>query len=229
MTATQTILLTGFEPFGGEAINPSWEAIKQLDGRFLHDVQSTLATTGTHYQLACRRLPCVFELALQDLRQHLRHFQPILVLAIGQAGGRSELSIEKVAINHDDARIPDNIGQQPIDQPINPQGPKAYFSNLPLKAIVQAWQMAAIPGSISYTAGTYVCNHVFYGLMDFLAQHQLSCRAGFLHIPYLPAQVCDKRQQPSMSLDLIQQGILSALCSSVLHQHDIALEGGSTH
>ncbi len=235
--ATETILLTGFEAFGGEAINPSWEAIKELDGRYLHELIAAdhgktwpaLATLQRQYRVICRRLPCVFDLALTDLRQHIQYGKPSLVLAIGQAGGRSALSIEKVAINLNDARIADNHGQQPIDQPINATGPNAYFSNLPVKAIVADWQAAGIPGTISYSAGTYVCNHLFYGLMDYLQQAQLNYRAGFLHIPFLPEQVCDKRDQPSMSLSLIQRGILSALCSSLAHASDLAIQGGTTH
>lgn len=233
---TVAILLTGFDAFGGETLNPSWEAIKAYDGHMLDELiapefPARLAQlpSDTRYQLHCRRLPCVFGLAAAQLRQHIHASQPELVLAIGQAGGRSTLSIEKVAINLDDARIADNQGQQPIDQSIQAKGPAAYFSNLPVKAIVADWHAAALPGMISYSAGTYVCNHVFYSLMHELSQAQSRCRAGFLHIPFLPEQVCDKPQQASMSLALIQRGILSAILSSLIHNTDLSVHGGATH
>uniref|UniRef100_UPI00227FD237 pyroglutamyl-peptidase I n=2 Tax=Enterobacterales TaxID=91347 RepID=UPI00227FD237 len=145
----QKVLITGFEPFGGERLNPSWEVVKQLNDMEL---------VGT--RIVARQLPCVFGAALEALNAAIDEVQPLMVLAVGQAGGRTDITIERVAINVDDARIPDNQGQQPVDEPIVAGGPAAYFSTLPIKAMVSSMREAGIPASVSQTAGTYVCNHV---------------------------------------------------------------------
>ncbi len=170
------VLITGFEPFGGETVNPSWEVVKQLDGMIIRG-----------QQVVAKQLPCVFGEALTVLKAALETYQPRLTIAVGQAGGRVDITVERVAINVDDARIPDNKGQQPIDEPIVANGPAACFSTLPIKAIVSALRQQGIPASVSQTAGTFVCNHVMYGLLHQL-QGKRGQKGGFIHIPYLPEQ-----------------------------------------
>jgi len=214
-----TLLLTGFEPFDGETLNPSWEAVRQLDGELLDGCR-----------IVAVQLPCVFGKALQALCQALARHQPSLVLAVGQAGGRAELSLERVAINLDDARIPDNAGAQPIDVPVIAGAPAAYFSTLPLKAMVAALRENAIPAGVSHSAGTYVCNHVFFGLMHAASQLPGLRRAGFLHIPYLPQQAAAHASgTPSMALPQIVSGMRIALRTALQTVHDVRLSGGTTH
>lgn len=210
------ILLTGFEPFGGEKINPSLEIAKILDGK-----------ETAKYKIFSRKLPCVFREAIQQLKVAIQEIQPDLVLCIGQAGGRSDLSIERIAINVDDARIPDNRGNQPIDEPIVQGGPVAYWSSLPIKAIVKHLRDAGLPASISQTAGTYVCNHVFYGLMHEI-QHS-NIRGGFIHIPFLPEQTKERPQTASLTLDQMVHGITIAIEVSATFEKDLLIEGGQTH
>ncbi|QXB54737.1 pyroglutamyl-peptidase I [Aeromonas sp. FDAARGOS 1415] len=215
----KTILLTGFEPFGGEPLNPSWEAVRQLDGQ----------RRGDH-QIRAVRLSCAFGQALTELKAALAQHQPVLVLAVGQAGGRSELSLERIAINLDDARIPDNAGAQPIDSPIVAEGPAAYFTTLPIKAMVAALREAGLPAAVSHSAGTYVCNHLFYGLMHEIERDRPGCRGGFLHIPYLPGQaVRHPAGTPSMSLSQIVHGLEVALDAALHHERDLPITGGATH
>ncbi len=159
----------------------------------------------------------------------LAQHQPHTVLCVGQADGCTELCIERVAINLDDAGIPDNAGAQPIDQSIVPDGPTAYFSTLPIKAIVQALHTSGIPAVVSNSAGTYVCNHVFYGLLHAASSNPLLRRAGFIHIPYLPQQALQHAQAPSMGLALVQQALLIALETSMAAEHDLAVSGGSLY
>jgi pyroglutamyl-peptidase len=209
-----TILLTGFEPFGGASINSSWELARALDGQVIGGAT-----------VAARLLPCVFGASLTELRRTLEQTRPLLVLALGQAGGRSELSLERVAINLDDARIPDNAGAQPIDEPVLAGAPAAYFSTLPIKAMVAGLRSAGIPAAVSHTAGTFVCNHLFYGL-----QHQLhgsGVRSGFMHIPLLPEQAAAVPGQPSMALPLMQVGVRLALELALQHTVDLRQTGGS--
>ena len=207
------ILLTGFEPFGGEDINPAWEVARSLDGEHLGGAL-----------VVARQLPCVFGRALSALHEALHEVRPDLVLALGQAGGRCDFSIERVAINVDDARIADNQGSQPIDQPVVPGGPAAYFSTLPIKAMVAGLRAAGLPASVSQTAGTFVCNHVFYGL-----QHQLAgstVRSGFMHIPYLPEQAAHHPGQPSLPLSLLIDGTRLALLLAWQNEVDLREAGG---
>ncbi len=198
------ILLTGFEPFGGDSVNPSWlvaQALhgQRIDGATVHALQ----------------LPCVFGHALVVLQDALRHQRPQLVLALGLAAGRAELSVERVAINVDDARIADNAGAQPIDQPVVARAPAAYFSNLPIKAMVHEMEAAGVPAAISQTAGTFVCNHVFYGLMHLLRRRR-GVRGGFMHVPLLPAQASTARM-PGLDLAAQVRGVTVALATA-LHQ-----------
>lgn len=208
------ILLTGFEPFGGEAINPAWEIARALDGE----------TVGPA-RIVARQLPCVFGQSLRVLDDALAELRPGLVLALGQAGGRSDLSLERVAINVDDARIADNAGAQPIDVPVISAGPAAYFSTLPIKAIVSGLRAAGLPASVSQSAGTFVCNHLFYGL-----QHRLAgsgVRSGFLHIPYLPEQAARSSGQPSMALASMIEGVRLSLALALQTEGDLRETGGA--
>ncbi len=192
------ILLTGFEPFGGDQINPSWEIAKALNGQKIAGVN-----------IIARMLPCVFGEALKVLQQSIDEVNPDLVLALGQAGGRSDFSIERIAINIDDARIADNAGTQPIDQTVVVGAPAAYFSTLPIKTMVAGLRAAGHPASVSQTAGTFVCNHVFFGLQH--ALHGSGVRSGFMHLPLLPAQAARLAGRPSMALDEMLAGVSLAL------------------
>jgi len=193
------ILLAGFEPFGGESVNPSWELAQAL-------AREEIAG----HRIFAVQLPCVFGVAIAVLRDAIARHDPALVLAIGQAGDRSQLSFERVAINIDDARIPDNAGAQPVDAPIIAGGAPAYFSRLPIKAMLATLQQADIPAEISHSAGTYVCNHVFYGLMHAIADRP-DIRGGFLHIPYLPEQAARHPGAPSLPLAVAIEGVRLAL------------------
>lgn len=210
----RTILLTGFEPFGGETTNPSWDAVRQLDG-WQPDDETVVRS---------RQLPCVFNQSLSVLNAELTALEPVLVLAIGQAGGRTCFSLEKVAINYNDARITDNQGQQPLATATANDGPAAYFSTLPLKHLVQQLRHHQIPAEISFSAGTFVCNHVFYGLMHALVATP-KVRAGFIHIPYSPEQAV-RHQSASMSIELVVEALKICIHVSLLQQPDILLATG---
>ena len=209
------ILVTGFEPFGGEQVNAAWQVAQALDGQRI---------AGCTVQALC--LPCVFGQSLQVLQGALQAVNPAVVLALGQAAGRCDLSVERVAINVDDARIPDNAGAQPVDQPVIAGAPDAYFSRLPIKAIVAALREAGLPASVSQSAGTFVCNHVFFGLMHALRRRR-SVRAGFVHLPVLPEQVAAHPGQPSLPLATMVQGLRVAMHTAVTCADDLPLAGGS--
>jgi pyroglutamyl-peptidase len=211
------ILVTGFEPFDGEPVNPALEAVRRLP-----------AQLGEH-TIERRPLPAVFHRALAVLGDAVRTVRPDILIAVGQAGGRSEMSIERVAINVDDARIPDNDGASPIDRPVVPGGPAAYFTNLPLKAITRALLEAGIPAKVSNTAGTFVCNHVFYGAMHLVATEFPAMRAGFIHIPFLPEQIARHPGQPSMAVETVVAGLVKALEVAAGRTDDIAVADGATH
>ncbi|MGG4583735.1 pyroglutamyl-peptidase I [Serratia nematodiphila] len=213
----QKVLITGFEPFGGERLNPSWEVVKQLNDMEL---------VGT--RIVARQLPCVFGAALEALNAAIEEVQPVMVLAVGQAGGRTDITIERVAINVDDARIPDNQGQQPVDEPIVAGGPAAYFSTLPIKAMVSSMREAGIPASVSQTAGTYVCNHVMYGLLHRLSG-QREVKGGFIHIPYLPEQAAAHPGAPSMAASTVLFALELAVSIALQVEHDLKVAGGATH
>ena len=209
------LMLTGFEPFGGEPINPSWQVAQALHGVCIKGVT-----------VQALQLPCVFSSASAALDAALFRTRPVLVLALGQAGGRDGFTVERVAVNVDDARIPDNAGQQPIDTPVVAGGPAAYFSTLPIKAMVAALQQAGWPAAVSQTAGTYVCNHVFYGLMHSLRRRR-SVRAGFMHLPWLPEQAAARAGQPSLSLEAQTSGVRLALQAALTHRGDLRISGGA--
>jgi pyroglutamyl-peptidase len=208
------LLLTGFDPFHGSALNPSWLAARALHGQRI-----------AGHSVVAAQLPTVFKSAQEHLDGLLKAHRPALVLCLGQAGGRSALSVERVAINLVDARIRDNQGAQPVDEPVVPGGPAAYFATLPAKALHRAVQQAGLPCEVSQTAGTFVCNAVFYGLM-----HQLATgaapggRGGFVHVPWLPEQGA-----PGMQLRDMVRGIHAMLWAAVLHPQDIALGAGALH
>jgi len=213
----KTVLLTGFEPFNKEPINPAWEAVRLLDGWQEGD-----------YRVTARQLPCVFGEANLAMRAALAELQPALVIAVGQAGGRVDLTVERIAINIDDAPIEDNRQQQLVDQAIVQGGPAAYFATLPIKAIVAALRNAGLPASVSQTAGTFVCNHVFYGLMHALAGRP-EIKAGFIHIPYLPEQAARHPGSASMSLAQMADGLRIAIRTAMTTAQDATLAGGQTH
>jgi pyroglutamyl-peptidase len=172
-------------------------------------------------------LPTEFGAALDALEDALTTTAPDIVLGLGLAGGRAALSLERVAINIDDARIPDNSGQQPIDRPVVRGGPAAYFTTLPIKAAIAALRAAGLPAAVSNTAGTFVCNHVFYGLMHLAATRRLALRGGFLHLPYLPGQAARRDNAPSMSLDDIVRGVAIVLEVAATRRDDIAAAEGA--
>jgi len=210
------ILLTGFEPFDGETVNPSWQVASALHGETIE---------GARVHALC--LPCAFGDALAVLGDALQRRRPQIVLALGQATGRADITPERVAINVDDARIPCNAGRQPIDRAIVPGAPAAYFGTLPIKAIVAALRAAGLPASVSQTAGTYVCNHVFYGLMHALRRRR-GVRAGFVHLPLLPEQAARAAGAPP-SLPLADQirGVRLALATTVTTAADLHASGGA--
>ena len=209
----KTVLLVGFEPFGGDGLNPSEEIADTLDGQTIHG-----------RLVAGRVLPCEFGEARVGLAKLVRAIHPELVIAIGQAGGRAEITPERVAINVDDARIPDNAGRQPIDRPVVRGGPAAYWSTLPIKAIVAALKEEGIPAAVSQTAGTFVCNHVFYGLMHEL-RWQKKIRGGFIHVPWTTAQAA-KRKGPGLPLEQMVRGIELAIETAVSVRRDLREMGG---
>lgn len=216
MTLPQ-ILLTAFEPFGGDLVNPSLLIARQLHGQ-------TIAGA----RVVAVELPCVFHRALTALEEALERTRPTLAVAValGLAAGREGLSIERVAINVDDARIPDNAGAQPVDQPIAPGGPAAWFSTLPIKAIAAALNQAGVPASVSQSAGTFVCNHVFYGLQQRLAG--TGVRSGFIHVPLLPEQSERYPGKPVLALDAQVRGVRLALEVALTHRgQDLRVVGGA--
>lgn len=213
------VLITGFEPFDGERINPSWQVVSQLNGMRIGD---TL--------VVARQLPCEFGRSLDKLYQMINELEPAFVICVGQAGGRAEMSLERIAINIDDARIADNQGYQPIDVPVVEGGPAAYFSTLPIKALVQGLREQGIPAAVSQTAGTFVCNHVMYGLLHYLKTHdENSVRGGFIHIPYLPEQAVNHQGAPSMSVSTLVKGVELVIALSLTVEKDLTISAGATH
>ena len=209
------VLITGFEPFGGETANPSQEIARNLHGAIIggHEVVGAL-------------LPCVFGGAITELRRQIKRVDPDLVICVGQAGGRAAITPEKVAINLDDARIADNSGTQPLDRPVVQGGPAAYFSTLPVKAIVAALCADGVPAEVSHTAGTFVCNHVFYGLMHLLRTRR-GVRGGFIHVPFLPEQA--RAGQPSLPLETMVTAVTLAVETALRTRRDLRARGGATH
>ena len=212
------VLVTGFDPFGGEKLNPALEAIKSLPS----EIQGA--------EVRWLEVPTVFYKSAKILEEEIRIYQPDIVLCIGQAGGRKGLTPERVAINQDDACIQDNEGNQPIDRPIQLDGPPAYFSSLPIKAMVQAIKEEGLPASVSNTAGTFVCNHLMYQVLYLVEKEFPTIKAGFMHIPYMMEQVIDKPNTPAMDLVDIVRGIEAAIRATIEYgDQDLKLVGGETH
>ncbi|MDN4588373.1 pyroglutamyl-peptidase I [Xenophilus aerolatus] len=219
--ASERILLTGFEPFDRDTVNPSWEVARALDG---------WACEGATVQAL--QMPCVFGDALAALDAALAAGPaPVLAVGLGLAGGRTEVTPERVAINVDDARIPDNAGRQPVDAAVEARGPAAYFSTLPIKAIVHALRQAGLPASVSNTAGTFVCNHAFYGLMHRLATRPALARTrgGFVHLPALPEQAARVPGMPSLALATQVEALRVLLRTALTTTTDLHAQGGSLH
>lgn len=191
------LLFTGFEPFGGEAVNASYEAVCRLPDRI------------GNVQIIKAQLPTAFRKCIPVLEQILKTERPDAVVCVGQAAGRAEITPEKVAINYADARIPDNAGMQPIDEALVPYAETAYFSTLPIRSIVKKISDAGIPAKVSYTAGTFVCNCVMYHVLRMAKEQYPSMRAGFIHVPLTTEQAAQK-QIPSLPLDAIVRALAIA-------------------
>ena len=209
------ILVTGFDPFGGEKVNPALEVIKLLPKKIGEN------------EVRILEIPTVYKKSVEKIEKEIESYKPDYVLSIGQAGGRASISIERVAINIDDFRIKDNEGNQPIDENIFEDGENAYFSTLPIKAIQNELAKNNIPSSISNTAGTFVCNHVFYGVRYLIEKKYKGIKSGFVHIPYMPEQVIGKADTPSMSLDNILKGVIVIIETIFNVENDIKKSGGT--
>lgn len=210
------VLLTGFDPFDGADLNPSWEVCKRLAGRTIEGMRVETC-----------KVPCEFHRSIQGVAAAVRKHRPAIVLCIGQAGGRAHVSVERVAINVDDARIVDNAGGRPIDQPIARDGPAAYFATVPVKAMTAAMREARVPAMVSNSAGTFVCNHLMYGVLHFLAKGGGDARAGFIHVPYAEEQVLDKPAMPALSIDTMARGVEAAIAAARRHATDIKVSEGA--
>lgn len=211
------ILVTGFDPFGGEKVNPAIEAVKKLPD------------TIDGAEIIKLEIPTVVHKSLAKIDAAIAEHDPDIILSVGQAGGRPDITVERVGINCDDCRIPDNEGNQPVDEPVYKDGPAAYFSLLPIKAMVADIQAAGIPASVSDTAGTFICNHVLYGVR-YICEHKYpGKKSGFIHIPFMTSQAVGKRNTPSMNLDDIVKALTVAITSIVEHDQDIKVTGGTEH
>lgn len=211
------ILITGFDPFGGESVNPALEAVKAMKDEI----------AGA--QIVKLEIPTVFNKSIAKVREAMDREKPDVVLSIGQAGGRFAICPERVAINISDGRIADNEGYQPIDEPIFADGAPAYFTTLPVKAMVEAIKAKGIPAELSNTAGTYVCNHVMYGVLYHINKDFPGVRGGFIHVPFIPQQVVAKKNMPAMALADITAALEAAVEAIVANDTDIHVVGGATH
>lgn len=209
------LLLTAFTPFGGEKINPALEAVKLVKKQI------------DNIDIVKLEVPTVFVKSIKVVIEAIEEEKPDFVLCVGQAGGRESITPERIAINIDDARIPDNEGNQPIDIPIFADGEAAYFSNLPVKAMVEEIKKEGLPSSLSNTAGTYVCNHLMYGVLYSINKKYRMIKGGFIHVPFIPEQVVDKPVQESMPLTDIVKGLEAAIRAIGNNKVDIKLVGGT--
>ena len=207
------IIVTGFDPFGGEKINPSIECVKAL-------------TEIEGVELIRLELPTVFKESAKRLNEVINDVKPDAVLSVGQAGGRAGITMERIAINVDDARIPDNISQQPIDEEIQVEGEAAYFSTLPIKRIVKAIREAGISAEVSNSAGTFVCNHIMYQALFAATKADKPFKAGFMHIPFIPEQTTDK---PSLPLEESTKALQIAIETILdyINDEDIKVQEGA--
>ena len=215
------ILVTGFDPFDGEPINPAWEAVKRLDGKVID---------GQH-PVHALMIPTVRYEALSAIKRGIGRFDPQLMIAVGQAGGRMAITPERVAINQDDARIPDNDNNSPIDEKIRQDGENAYFSSLPIKAIVETLINNNIPAAISNTAGTFVCNHIMYESLYLANTKYTDIETGFIHIPFIKEQIKDKPNTPFMDLEIIISALKYIIITSAEYykKNDRRITGGKEH
>ena len=207
------LLLTAFTPFDGERINPALEAVKLVKDKI------------GNLEIVKLEVPTVFGKSIDTVREAIERERPDFVLSIGQAGGRAEITPERVAINLNDARIPDNEGNQPIDEPVFPDGENAYFSTLPVKAMVEAIRKEGLPSSLSNSAGTYVCNHLMYGVLYYLDKRPV-IKAGFIHVPYIPEQTKNKKEMPALELSEIVRGLEAAITAIAINGTDKKLAYG---
>ena len=210
------LLLTAFDPFGGDAINPALEAVKLVADKI------------GRFDIVKLEVPTVFRKSIDTVAKAIDEEKPDVVLCIGQAGGRFEITPERVAINVDDARIKDNEGNQPIDIKIFEDGENAYFTTLPIKAMVEAIREANLPAAVSNTAGTFVCNHLMYGVLYTLAKKYPHIKGGFTHVPFIPAQVARRTPvAPYMALEDIKRGLEAAIAAIDKNlDADINVNGG---
>ena len=211
------ILITGFDPFGGEPVNPALEAVKLMKDEI----------AGA--KIIKLEIPTVFRKSVEKIHEMMKAEQPDVVLSIGQAGGRFGVTPERGAINVDDARIKDNEGNQPVDTPIFTDGEAAYFSNLPVKAMVEAIKNKGLPSTLSNSAGTFVCNHVMYGVLYYIHKEFPNVRGGFIHVPFITDQVVTKPNVASMALADITEALEAAVEAIVKNQKDIHAIGGEIH
>lgn len=207
------VLITGFDPFGGEKINPAWEAVKKIG-----EIEGL--------EIIKYQIPTVFKKSAELLFKKIDEVNPEVVVCVGQAGGRYDITVERIGINIDDARIEDNEKNQPIDKKIFGDGENAYFSTIPIKAIVDEMKKNKIPASVSNTAGTFVCNHILYSLLYFLNKKKKKIRGGFIHVPYLTEQVIEKKNMPYMNLETIVKGLEAALVAIKNNLEDKKISGG---
>ena len=207
------VLLTAFDPFGGESVNPAQKAVEAV------------ADEVAGAEVVKVIVPTVFGKSIETVYEAMKREQPDVTFCIGQAGGRFGLTPERVAINLNDARIPDNEGQQPLDEAIFPDGENAYFTSLPVKAMVAKIKAAGLPASVSYTAGTFVCNHLMYGVLYHIAKEFPDMRGGFMHVPFLHEQALNRPNTPSLSKEDIVKGIEAAITAIVENEQDAALRG----
>ena len=212
------ILITGFDPFGNSTINPAYEAVKRLP-----DV-----VKGA--EIVKLEIPTVFYKCGEVLEEAVKRESPDVVICVGQAGGRSSITIEKTAINLIEARIPDNEGKQPFDTPVCEDGPTAYFASIPVKAMVKKIYDNKIPAKVSYTAGTFVCNDIMYRLLYMIDKKYPKMKGGFIHVPYLTEQVLDLPEgTPSMSAETIAKALEYSLEAVIENENDIKIAMGETH
>ena len=210
------VLLTGFQPFGGEKVNPAYEAVRRTPPQF-----TGAEVVSGEIPVAGKKCPAAVEAAIEAE-------QPDVVLCVGQAGGRAEITPEFVGINYANFRIPDNEGNQPLSEKIDPEGPDAYFSQLPVQAMVDACKAHGVPANVSYSAGTYCCNEVMYALLNCIAKRHPGVRGGFLHVPYLDSQAAAlKAGTPSMSLERIVEGLTAMVEAMVQHNGEDAISAAS--
>lgn len=197
------ILVTGFDAFGGEEVNPASRAVEHL--------AASVVGARDGVEVITLEIPTVYGASARAVQEAIGQCFPQAVICVGQAGGTTGMRVERVALNLDDARIPDNLGNKPSDRPIAPGGPVAYWATIPVRDVVEAIEAEGIPAFLSYSAGTFVCNHVFYSTCHFVATNSLPVQVGFIHVPYLPEQVVEKSQIPSMSQECITTGLEAAI------------------